>query len=101
PETKASDFAVTGNVSQTTYVSGSIVFGPTATYTADIYFRQNGSEGSDLIIASGNATVDGTLKPVLHLLERAQPLTLIHAGGKTTNNGLEIIGTPVISYQIG
>jgi len=38
---------------------------------------------------------------VLHLLERARPLVLIDAGGFTADNGTQVVGTPVISYEIG
>ncbi len=99
----ATDLAVTRHVSETTNLTGSILFGATATYTPDVYFQADGAAGgkSDLIVASGNATIAGTVRPVLNLLERALPLVLIDAGGTVANNGTVVIGTPVLSYSIG
>jgi len=102
-ETQASEFQVTSNVSQTTMLNGSISFGSTATYTPDVYFLQSGAAGgdSDLIIATEDATISGTVRPVLHRLDRALPLVLIDAGGLTADLGTQVIGTPVMSYSIG
>jgi hypothetical protein len=102
-QTSGADFDVTSNVSQTTDVTGSVLFGDTAVYTPDVYFRQDGASGgdSDLINVSGDATIAGTVRPVLQLLERAQPLVLINADGTTGDEGTTVVGTPVITYQIG
>ncbi|WP_217677245.1 autotransporter outer membrane beta-barrel domain-containing protein [Falsochrobactrum tianjinense] len=99
----ASDFQVTENVSQTTALNGSLSFSKTATYTADVYFRQDlAADGyTDLINVSGDATIAGTVYPVLHQLDRLQPLVLINADGVTANNGTTVVGTPVMSYEIG
>src|SRR5690606_35237711 len=42
-----------------------------------------------------------TVRPVLQLLERALPLVLIDADGTTADNGTQVVGPPVITYQIG
>lgn len=98
-----SEFGVTQNVSQTTALTGSLSFGNTATYTADVYFRQDTVAGgqSDLINVTGDATIAGTVIPVLHQLDRLQPLVLVNAGGVTADNGTTVVGTPVMSYEIG
>ncbi|ASV83762.1 sperm-activating peptides family [Ochrobactrum quorumnocens] len=98
-----SEFAVTQNVSQTTALTGSLSFTNTATYTADVYFRQDTASGgnSDLINVTGNATIAGTVIPVLHQLDRLQPLVLVNAGGVTADNGTTVVGTAVMSYEIG
>ncbi|WP_180900320.1 autotransporter outer membrane beta-barrel domain-containing protein [Martelella soudanensis] len=102
-DTKASDFSVTENVSQTTTVNGSLVFGQTATYTPDVYFDEAGTAGgrSDLIKVTGKATLAGTIYPILNDLDRLGPLALITADGTLTNNGVTVVGTPVVSYKIG
>ena len=99
----SSEFAVTQNVSQTTLLTGSLNFGSTASYTADVYFRQDRASGgkSDLINVTGDATIAGTVIPVLHQLDRLQPLVLINADGVTANDGTTIIGSPVMRYEIG
>ena len=99
----ASDLRVTENVSQTTAVNGSLTFGSTAAYTADVYFRQDTAAGgaSDLINVTGNAIIAGTVNPVLHQLDRLRPLVLIEAGGTTANAGTTVLGTAVMSYEIG
>ncbi|MBC2886317.1 autotransporter outer membrane beta-barrel domain-containing protein [Ochrobactrum sp. CM-21-5] len=98
-----SEFAVTQNVSQTTALTGSLSFTNTATYTADVYFRQDTVSGgkSDLINVTGDATIAGTVMPVLHQLDRLQPLVLVNAGGVAANNGTTVVGTAVMSYEIG
>lgn len=101
--TQASDFQVSGNVSQTTAVTGSILFTGSSTYSPDVYFRVDGAAGgdSDLINVTGDATIAGTVRPLLRTLERNLPLVLIDAGGITADNGTQVIGTPVVSYAIG
>ncbi|EKM9602088.1 hypothetical protein PV619_005164, partial [Salmonella enterica] len=71
-KTSGSAFSVTQNVSQTTALTGSLIFGNTATYTPDVYFRQDTTTGgkSDLINATGDVTVAGTIIPVLNQLDR-------------------------------
>ncbi|MFD1200002.1 hypothetical protein ACFQ3K_17070 [Brucella gallinifaecis] len=98
-----SEFAVTQNVSQTTALTGSLSFTNTATYTADVYFRQDTVSGgnSDLINVTGNATIAGTVIPVLHQLDRLQPLALVNASGATADDGATVVGTAVMSYEIG
>ncbi|ELD9386533.1 autotransporter outer membrane beta-barrel domain-containing protein, partial [Salmonella enterica subsp. enterica serovar Benin] len=102
-KTTGSEFSVTQNVSQTTALTGSLIFGNTATYTPDVYFRQDTTAGgkSDLINVTGDVTVAGTITPVLNQLDRLQPLVLINAGGVTRDNGTTVIGTPVMRYEIG
>lgn len=101
--TRASDLRVTSNVSQTTEVTGSLSFGRRATYTPDVYFLQSGAAGgaSDLINVSKDATISGTVRPVLQMLERTLPLVLIDAGGVTADRNTTVIGTAVMSYEIG
>ena len=100
---KAGDFRLTEFVSQTTSVTGDLRFGGGATYTPDVYFRRDGAAGgdSDLIEVSGDATIAGTVRPVLHLLERTQPLVLIDTGGIAADAGTRVVGTPVVTYSIG
>ncbi|MZQ90904.1 hypothetical protein GVY41_17445 [Frigidibacter albus] len=99
----AADFRVTNLVSQTTVVTGSAVFASTATYTPDVFFRQDLAYGgeSDLIVVSADATMGGTIFPVLRILERAGPLVIVNAGGATFDSGTTVIGTPVLTYSIG
>ena len=100
-ERGAGDFRVTNLVSQTTTLTGSLVFADTATYTPDVFYRQNGAnDESDVIIVSGDATMGGTIFPVLHMLERTQPLVIVEAGGSTFDSGTTVIGTPVLTYSI-
>ncbi|WP_143534508.1 beta strand repeat-containing protein [Roseovarius albus] len=101
-DVKASDFTFAGNVSQTTALNGSIAFGETAQSTFDVYFLTSGAAGgdSDLINATGNATMGGTMTPVLNTLERALPLVLINAEGTVADNGTEIQDTVVLDYSI-
>ena len=96
--TLASDFGVTGNVLQTTAVNGSLIFGDTAVLTADVNFGDEAA--SDLIQVSGDVVLDGTIQPVLNGLSRTQPLALITSEGSVANNGVTIIGTPVVGYQM-
>ncbi|MCF3973213.1 autotransporter outer membrane beta-barrel domain-containing protein [Paracoccus salsus] len=100
--TRASQFRLTQNVSQTTDLTGSLSFGRSATYTPDVYFRADGAAGgeSDLIRVSGDATLSGTVRPVLQLLERTRPLALIEAGGRAVDDGTVVIDTAVIDYAI-
>ncbi len=101
-DVKVSDFVFTGNVSQTTALNGSIAFGATANSTFDVYFRTTGAAGgdSDLINATGNATMGGTLLPQLNTLERALPLALINADGVVADDGTIIEDTIVLDYSI-
>lgn len=101
-ETKASDFRVTENVIRTTDITGSLTFGSTATYTPDVSFGADGpaGSGSDLIRTSGDATLAGTIYPVLNLLQSTESVSLIEAGGRATNAGVTIPGTPVLTYSI-
>jgi hypothetical protein len=100
-ETSASDIRVTENVTQTTQVVGSLILGD-SDYTADVSFRKDRAAGvgSDLILVTGDATISGTVRPVLNLLERAEPLTLIHADGSADDNGTYIADTHVLDYSI-
>ncbi|WP_411958428.1 hypothetical protein [Paracoccus homiensis] len=101
--TRAGQFRLTQNVSQTTAVTGSLRFGRSAVYTADVYFRADGAAGDtgDLIRVSGDATLSGTIQPVLQLLESTGPLALIQANGAAFDNGTQVIDTAVIDYSIG
>ena len=104
PSVTAADFTVAGNVNQTTTLTGSLGFGATATYTADVYFVQQDGSGrreGDLINASENAAMGGTLVPVLNTLEQARPYVLVDAGGNTADNGTTIQDTVVLDYEIG
>ncbi|WP_157973462.1 autotransporter outer membrane beta-barrel domain-containing protein [Tropicimonas sp. IMCC34043] len=96
-QTSASDIRVTQDVIQTTAVTGSLGFGSTATYTADVSF---GGGDSDLINVSGDATIAGTLVPVLHELGNDKPITLIKAGGAVFDAGTTLVDTPVLSYSL-
>ncbi len=99
----ADQLSVTQNVGQTTTLTGSVGFGSSATYVADVHFQTNGAAGgnSDLMLASTDATMGGTLVPVLHDYQRALPLVLIDADGATADNGTMIQDTVVIDYSIG
>ena len=104
PTITAAEFMVAGNVNQTTTLTGSLSFGGTATYTADVYFVQQDGSGrreGDLINASENGTMGGTLVPVLNTLEQARPYVLVDAGGTTADNGTTIQDTVVLDYEIG
>ncbi|MBW7920843.1 MAG: autotransporter outer membrane beta-barrel domain-containing protein [Rubellimicrobium sp.] len=96
-------FGVTTLVSQTTTVTGELKFTSTATYSPDVYFLQSGAYGglSDLINVSGDATIAGTVKPQLRLLERTLPLVIIDTDGTSDDTGTTVIGTPVLTYTIG
>ncbi len=100
---QASDFTFAGNVSQTTDLTGSLAFGSTATSTFDVYFLTSGASGgaSDLINVTGNASMGGTLTPVLNRLERALPLVIINPDGTASDAGTTIQDTVVLDYSIG
>ena len=100
--TRASQFRLTQNVSQTTELTGSLSFGRSATYTPDVYFRTDGAAGgdSDLIRVSGDATLSGTIRPVLQLLQRTAPLALIQAEGSAIDDSTRVVDTAVIDYSI-
>ncbi|WP_170379825.1 hypothetical protein [Ruegeria atlantica] len=99
----ASDFTFSGNVSQTLNLTGSLAFGATATSTFDVYFLTSGASGgnSDLVNATGNATMGGTLVPLLNTLERALPLVIINPDGTAADAGTLIEDTVVLDYSIG
>ncbi len=104
PTVAASDFMIAGNVNQTTTLTGSLSFGATATYTADVYFLQQDGSGrreGDLIIVSENATMGGELVPVLETLEQARPFVVVDVGGTAADAGTFIRDTIVLDYSIG
>jgi hypothetical protein len=102
PSARRADLAVTENAVQTTNLDGSIVMTESSRFLVDVSFRRDGQPGigSDLINATGSATVDGTVQPTLLALERALPLTLIETGGTSADNGALVIDTPVVDFEI-
>ncbi|HET9067292.1 MAG TPA: autotransporter outer membrane beta-barrel domain-containing protein, partial [Amaricoccus sp.] len=100
--TRAADFRLTTNVSQVTSVTGSMLFGRTATYTPDVYYLVGAKPGEagDLITVSGDATIAGTVRPILQALERSGPLVLIETGGRATNDDARVIDSAVMDYSI-
>ncbi|CUH45355.1 hypothetical protein RUM4293_04268 [Ruegeria atlantica] len=103
PTVKSGDFVFTGNVSQTTNLTGSLAFGATASSTFDVYFLTTGaSDGnSDLVNVSGDATMGGTLTPQLNTLQRALPLVIVNPNGTAADAGTTIQDTVVLDYSIG
>ncbi|RBW63287.1 autotransporter outer membrane beta-barrel domain-containing protein [Ruegeria sp. A3M17] len=103
PTVKSGDFVFTGNVSQTTNLTGSLAFGATASSTFDAYFLTTGASGgnSDLVNVSGDATMGGTLTPQLNTLQRALPLVIINPNGTAADAGTTIQDTVVLDYSIG
>ncbi|CAD0187043.1 hypothetical protein RUESEDTHA_03954 [Ruegeria sp. THAF57] len=103
PNVRASAFTFTENASQTTNLNGSIAFGPTASSVFDAYFLTSGASGgqSDLITATGDATIGGTLSPRLNTLQRALPLVIIDPVGAAADAGTTIQDTVVLDYSIG
>src|SRR5690606_15045829 len=100
--TRASDFRLTENVSQVTTVTGSLTFGPTATYTPDVYYVVGAAPGEvgDWIDVSGSATINGTIRPILQELERSGNYVLITTGGDAADAGATVIGSVVMNYSI-
>jgi hypothetical protein len=100
--TRAEDLLVTFGVSQVTDVTGSLVFGESATYNPDVFFREPGAPGErgDLINVTGDVTMAGTIRPIVERLDRVGPLVLINAGGTVRNAGVRILGTTVLSYTL-
>ncbi|WP_108859959.1 autotransporter outer membrane beta-barrel domain-containing protein [Ruegeria sp. Alg231-54] len=103
PTVKSGDFVFTGNVSQTTNLTGSLAFGATASSTFDAYFLTTGASGgnSDLVNVNGDATMGGTLTPQLNTLQRALPLVIVNPNGTAADAGTTIQDTVVLDYSIG
>jgi hypothetical protein len=99
----ANAFSVAPLVFQTANVNGNLTFGNTADYTVDVSFWQNGrsGDGSDLINVTGDSTVNGTIQPVLHRLERALPLVIVDVDGLGFDAGATVVDTALIDYSIG
>ena len=99
---KRSDFALTRFVPQTTDLDGSLVMTSTSRLVLDASFRTTGAagDGSDLIRATGSATVDGVIKPVLLSFERAGSLTFIETGGSSADNGAVVRDTATVDFSI-
>src|SRR5690606_29738040 len=49
---------------------------------------------------SGDASINGTIRPILQQLERSGPLVLISTGGTATDNGATVTGSVVMKYSI-
>ena len=102
-DVSAGAFSVAPLVYQTTKVNGNLTLGATADYIVDVSFRQDGQAGvgSDLIDVTGNGTLNGTIRPVLHKLERALPLVIVDVDGLGFDAGAYVIDTALIDYSIG
>ncbi|WP_458789637.1 beta strand repeat-containing protein [Yoonia sp. MH D7] len=102
-DVSAGAFGVAPLVYQTTKVNGNLTLGATADYIVDASFRQDGQAGvgSDLIDVTGDAIVNGTIRPVLHKLERALPLVIVDVDGLGFDAGAYVIDTALIDYSIG
>jgi hypothetical protein len=100
---KAGAFSVAPLVFQTTKVNGNLTLGNTALYTLDVSFRRDGKAGigSDLIDVTGDGTLNGTIQPVLHRLDRALPLVIVDVSGRSIDAGANVIDTALIDYSIG
>jgi hypothetical protein len=99
-----SDYAMGPSVAQTTDLNGSILMTPTSVFLVDASFRVSGAagDGSDLIRATGDATIDGYVEPSLLAFERAGALTIIESGpGRgSVDAGATVRDTVVVDFSI-
>lgn len=103
PLTRA-NIRVTQNVVTTTALTGSIEMADTSRLDVDVSFLTTGAagDGSDLIDATGSATIDGEVVPFLLSYERALPLTIIATGGDAIDNGALVRdSSAAITYSLG
>jgi hypothetical protein len=85
-------------VAVTTALNGNFVQSSTGTYAADLDL---GGRPSDLVNATGSATIAGSVSPTLLFLQpKQQPVTILNAAGGLTNGGAVAGGSIAIDYGL-